>query len=67
MKVQVDTSRCQGTAMCLAVAPELFTLQPNGVAEVLVDEVSPEFAALAEDAVQVCPAAAVAIVEDDRE
>lgn len=62
MKVQVDTNRCQGTAMCLAVAPELFTIQPNGIAEVLMDEVGPELATLAEDAVLSCPASALAIV-----
>lgn len=66
MKVQVDANRCQGTAMCLAVAPELFAIQPNGIAEVLMDEVGPEFAALAEDAVLACPASALSIVSGDR-
>lgn len=64
MKIQVDIDRCQGTAMCLAVAPELFDILPSGVAQVLVDDVGPDLAALAEDAVLACPAAALTIVGD---
>lgn len=65
MKIQVDTVRCQGTAMCLAVAPELFTLRDDGIAEVLVDEIGPELASLAEDAILACPTAALTIVDDN--
>lgn len=64
MKIQVDTGRCQGTAMCLAVAPDLFDLDANGIAEVLVDELGPDLIAQAEEAVLACPAAALTIVED---
>ncbi|TMS51187.1 ferredoxin [Mycobacterium sp. DBP42] len=65
MKIQVDTGRCQGTAMCLAVAPDLFDLDANGIAEVLVDELGPDLIAQAEEAVLACPAAALTIVEDE--
>lgn len=64
MKIQVDTARCQGTAMCLAVAPELFDLKPGGAAEVLVDDLGPDLASLAEDAVLACPASALSIIGD---
>ena len=61
MKVHIDAHRCQGTGLCVAVAPDVFTIQPNGVAETLASEVPEEFVADAEEAVQVCPAAALAI------
>jgi ferredoxin len=64
MKIQVDTKRCQGTAMCLAVAPELFDILPNGIAEVLVDDIGPDLAATAEDAALACPAAAITVIGD---
>jgi ferredoxin len=66
MKVHIDSRRCQGTALCVAVAPDVFAIQPNGIAETLASEVPEEFAADAEEAVQVCPAAALAITADDR-
>jgi ferredoxin len=65
MKVHVDGRRCQGTALCVAVAPDVFAIQSDGVAETLVSEVPEEFAADAEEAVQVCPAAALTITADD--
>ncbi|MEE4024029.1 ferredoxin [Gordonia sp. PKS22-38] len=64
MKLQVDTARCQATAMCLAVAPELFDLGPSGIAEVLIDPVGPDLAGTAEDAVLACPTAAITLVHD---
>jgi ferredoxin len=66
MKAQVDTKLCQGTAMCIAVAPDIFSLQANGIAEVLLDEVPVEFVADVRDAVLTCPASALSIVEDDQ-
>jgi ferredoxin len=64
MKVHVDTHRCQGTALCAAVAPDVFTIQPSGIAETLASEVPEEFIADAEEAVQVCPASALTIETD---
>lgn len=67
MKIQVDAPRCQGTAMCIAVAPGLFALQPNNVVEALVADVSGDSLTEAEDAVLACPTAALSIVENDAE
>lgn len=65
MKVHVDTHRCKGTALCVAVAPEVFTVNAAGIAEALMPEVSGELAAEAEEAALVCPASALEITADD--
>lgn len=66
MEILVDSHRCQGTAMCVAVAPDLFAIRPDGIAEVLVGEVPDDSVADARDAVQACPAAALLLAADGR-
>ena len=39
MRVTVDADRCEGHARCWAVCPEVFDLDDEGHAVVLVDEV----------------------------
>ena len=65
MKLFVDTARCQGTALCVAVAPDVLAIQPDGTAAPVTDEVGEEFAADAAEAVDSCPMAALALVTDD--
>ena len=35
MKIEVNLNKCQGYAQCVAEAPEIFTLNTDGLAEVL--------------------------------
>lgn len=65
MKVHVDSRRCQGAGLCVAVAPEVFEIQPDGVAAALVSEVTDDLLVDAEEAVVACPTAALALSAGD--
>lgn len=60
MKVRVDRDKCRGHAQCVMIAPEVFDLGDDDRAVVLTGEVPPEFTAAVEDAVIMCPEAAIA-------
>lgn len=61
MKVQVDSDRCRGHGICCSLCPEVFELNDDGYAEVLVDEVPPEHEATVRDAVVQCPERAISV------
>jgi ferredoxin len=58
VKLVVDQERCRGHAQCVAVAPELFELR-GGRSHVLVEEPGPQHASAVEDAILMCPEAAI--------
>ncbi len=57
MKIVVDRERCVGAGMCVLTAPEVFD-QDDEDGKVKVLDPEPDDVA---DAVQLCPAAAIAI------
>ena len=63
MKIRVDYKRCEGHGMCEKAAPELFEL--NEAAELIAHydgrDIPEHLHAAAEDAVRLCPVAALAI------
>ncbi|MGE2735409.1 ferredoxin [Mycolicibacterium vaccae] len=59
MKVIVDTDLCMGNGVCEALAPDLFTVTDSGAVQLLVDEIPPDRADAAADAVSSCPARAL--------
>ncbi len=59
MRVIVDSSRCQGHALCLVHAPDLFDLDDAGHARVLADPVPDGLDAAARAAEGGCPERAV--------
>lgn len=63
MKLIVDRARCEGHGMCEHVAPELLHLDDDG--ELVIDQaaVPSEKVEDAEDAVHVCPVAALTLEE----
>ena len=64
MRVTVDLSRCQGYANCVTTAPEIFDLDDDsGQAVVLTPEVGPEHLDAARQAVDMCPAQAISLVD----
>lgn len=63
MKLRVDEDICIGCGACQAICPEVFDV--DGVAKVIVDEVSDEVKDDAVDAMEGCPVAA--IVEEKEE
>lgn len=59
MRVEVDRDRCEGNAVCVGVAPDLFDLDDDDYAVVKADPVPQDLADLAEQAIAECPRAAL--------
>ncbi len=63
MRVEVDHDRCEGNAVCVGIAPDLFDLDDDDYAVMKVDEIPADQIELAEQAVAECPRAA--LIEKD--
>lgn len=62
--IRLDRDLCQGHAVCVSEAPELFRLASDGrVAELLVDTAGPELRCKVELAVKHCPTRALSFTE----
>ena len=59
VRVKVDLDRCEGNAVCLGIAPELFDLDDEDYAVVKTDPIPPGQEDLAEQAIDECPRAAL--------
>ena len=55
----VVTDDCAGTGQCVAVAPELFELDADGLSTVIAQPDTPERLEAAHKAVGLCPMAAI--------
>ena len=63
MKVTVDKDLCLGCGICEGVAPEVFSLEREPVAEVLLDPVPEEYWDAVREAAEECPEDAIIIEE----
>jgi ferredoxin len=63
MKVKVDKELCTGDAICVDIAPDVFELNADNIAEVLVDEVPEELQDAVRDAAESCPENCIIIEE----
>ncbi len=59
MRVEVDHDRCEGNAVCLGIAPDLFDLDDDDYAVMKVDDIPSDQEELADQAVAECPRAAL--------
>jgi len=59
MRVEVDHDRCEGNAVCVGIAPELFELDDEDYAIVTADPIPADQVELAEQAIAECPRAAL--------
>ncbi len=59
MRVKVDRDRCEGNAICVGIAPDVFDLDDDEYAVVKVDVIPPDQEELALRAVAECPRAAL--------
>lgn len=59
MRVEVDRDRCEGNAVCVGIAPDLYDLDDEDYAVVKLDPVPAEEEALAEQSIAECPRAAL--------
>ena len=59
MRVIVDHDRCEGNAVCLGIAPDIFDLDDEDYAVVKADPIPADHEAAAEQAIAECPRAAL--------
>ena len=59
MRVIVDRDRCEGNAVCLGIAPDIFEQDDEDYAVVKTDPIPPDREQLAEQAIAECPRAAL--------
>ena len=59
VRVIVDRDRCEGNAVCLSIAPDIFDLDDDDYAVVKIDPIPSDREPLAEQAIAECPRAAL--------
>ena len=59
MRVEVDRDRCEGNAVCLGIAPDIFDLDDDDYAVVKSDPVPDGQEDVAEQSIAECPRAAL--------
>jgi ferredoxin len=59
VRVEVDRDRCEGNAVCLGLAPDIFDLDDEDYAVVKTDPIPADQEDLAEQAIAECPRAAL--------
>lgn len=61
MKAIVHLDQCIGDGVCADTCPEVFEMQDDGLAHVIVDLVPPEVEATCKEAADACPTEAIEI------
>ncbi|HEV7734029.1 MAG TPA: ferredoxin [Candidatus Binatia bacterium] len=61
MRVVVDTALCEGNAVCMNVAPEVFVVGDDDLARVLVESIDDAQRPKVELAVRRCPRQALSL------
>ncbi|QLL10486.1 MULTISPECIES: ferredoxin [Mycobacterium] len=59
MRVKVDRDRCEGNAVCVGIAPDIFDLDDEDYAVVKTDPIPADQEDLAEQSIAECPRAAL--------
>lgn len=63
MRVEADRDACISAGNCVMTAGEVFDQDDDGIVEVLVREVSADDEAKVREAVKLCPASALRLVD----
>jgi ferredoxin len=61
VKVVLDPGRCEGNAICCALAPEVFEMNDDDVAEVILGDADESLRPSIQRAVDSCPRMAIRI------
>ena len=61
MRIIIDQDRCMGHGQCELVAPDLFKLDADAIAQVLVDHPNDSQIKRLEEAIRRCPEAVISI------
>jgi len=62
MKVELEADKCVASGQCVVAAMEVFDQDDDGIAILLTEEVGDDRLGDVEEAVAVCPAAAIRLV-----
>lgn len=65
MRVKIDGNRCQGHSRCVAVAPEIFEPDDEGLALLKQEPIVPGQENPARRAALSCPERAITVIEED--
>lgn len=65
MILKVNEDLCIGCGACAAIAPEVFELNDNGLAQAIMEPVAEEFVEVALEAKDSCPTSAIEEVENE--
>jgi len=65
MKVTVDYDMCASTGGCMQICPEVFEVRSDGYLYVLQEEPGEELHEKVREAADLCPTAAIELVESD--
>lgn len=65
MRIIVDTQLCQGHAVCMGEAPEVFDVTREGKLTVLNAAPPPTLRSQVEAAVRYCPTGALTLIEEN--
>ncbi|MGW1208433.1 ferredoxin [Streptomyces sp. NPDC002499] len=63
MKVELEADKCVASGQCVVAAMDVFDQDDDGIAILLEDTPGPELLDDVREAVAVCPAAAIRLVE----
>jgi ferredoxin len=61
MKIVVDRSKCSSIGLCEATAPDIFEIGPDGVLNILMDDIPENRRVDLEQACENCPTQALSI------
>jgi ferredoxin len=61
VKVSVDRDLCITSGMCTSIAPEIFQIGEDGLMHILMEDLPPDSAEKAENAVLCCPVEALSV------
>ena len=66
LQVVIDRAKCLGNARCVVAAPEVFDVDDDGNAVLIVDgDIPDEHAAKVDLAIRSCPTGAISLGSDD--
>ena len=63
MRIKVNYEMCASTGGCMQISPEVFEVRSDGYLYILQDEPSEELHAKVREAADLCPTAAIEIVD----
>ena len=64
MRIRVDEALCEGNAVCQRVAPEVFVVEDDDRAHLLIERPGANLSDKVAEAVRRCPRQALSVVDD---